>query len=79
MVVGAEDDDMHIEYHRQCAFMCYLLFLAGTSMFVDTSESYVDVAYLKYLIDLRTVQEYNLEASVWSRCTRSWAKLVFGK
>ena len=59
MVVDAEGDDMHVVYHRHCALRCYLLFLVGTSMFVDKSATYIDVIYLKYFIDLRMIHEYN--------------------
>lgn len=52
-------DAVKVEYHRQCALRCYLLFLVGTSIFVDKSEIYVDVVYLKYFIDLTMIHNYN--------------------
>ncbi|CAL5198860.1 unnamed protein product [Lathyrus oleraceus] len=57
---GALDVDvngMQVEYH--CALRCYLLFLVGTSMFVEKSTTYVDVVYLKYFTDLTAIHEYN--------------------
>lgn len=39
MVVDVNDDDMQVEYYRQCVFRCYLLFLVDTSMYVDKSTT----------------------------------------
>lgn len=58
MALDAEGDDMLVEYYRQCALRCYLLFLIGKSMFVDKSETYVDVVYLKYFMGLTEIHEY---------------------
>lgn len=43
--------------------MCYLFFLVDTSMFVDTSATYIDVVYLKYFINLIAIHEYNWGAA----------------
>ena len=72
-------DHMQVAYHRYSALRCYLLFLVGTSMFVDKSETYVDVVYLKYITDLSLIHEYNWGAPVWSTYTRRWMRIVFGR
>lgn len=60
MRMDVVSDDMHVEYHWYCALRCYLLFLAGTSMFIDKSATYVDEVYLKYFTDLNAIHEYKL-------------------
>ncbi|XP_058746112.1 protein MAIN-LIKE 2-like [Vicia villosa] len=48
----AEGDGVFVEYHRACVLRCWLIFLVGTSLFVDQSTTYMDMTYLKYFIDL---------------------------
>ncbi|XP_058748813.1 protein MAIN-LIKE 1-like [Vicia villosa] len=38
-----EGDDFFVQYHCQYALRCYVMFLVGTSHFVDKSANYVDV------------------------------------
>ncbi|XP_058750743.1 protein MAIN-LIKE 2-like [Vicia villosa] len=56
---GAEDegDAVFVEYHRDCALRCWLMFLVSTSLFVDKSATYVDLTYLRYFMNLSTVDE----------------------
>lgn len=55
----ANEDHLHVTYHREYALRCYLLFLVDTSTFMDKSAPYVDVAYLKYFVDLSTIHKWN--------------------
>lgn len=57
MALDAEGDDMHGDYHRQCALRCYFLFLVDMSMFVDKVVTYVDFFYHKYF-NVTIVHEY---------------------
>lgn len=70
-VLNVEGDDVHVEYHRQCALRCYLLFLVNTSIFVDKTTTYINMVYLKYFIDLTAIHEYNWEPPICSICTQS--------
>ncbi|XP_050908675.1 protein MAIN-LIKE 1-like [Lathyrus oleraceus] len=38
--------DMQVDYHQTYALRCYILFLVGTSIFVDKNATYIDVVYL---------------------------------
>ncbi|XP_058741294.1 uncharacterized protein LOC131613660 [Vicia villosa] len=59
LVEEADDDDLQVTYHRECALRRFFLLLVGTSMFVDKSATHVDVAYLNYFIDLEANNEWN--------------------
>lgn len=41
----------------------YLLYLVGTTIFVDKSATYVDVFYLRYFEDFKQIHEYNWGAT----------------
>lgn len=73
-----DGDELQVTYHRECTLRCFLLFLVGTSIFMDKSETYVDVAYLKYLINLLAIHKWKSGAPVWYTCTPRWAKVLFG-
>src|SRR4051812_19204401 len=52
-LVAARQDDGdldEVEIHRQRVLRCYILYLIGTQLFVDTSSTYTDVAYLRYFL-----------------------------
>ncbi|XP_058772604.1 uncharacterized protein LOC131646596 [Vicia villosa] len=49
-----EGDAVFVEYYRACALRYWFMFLVGTSLFVDKSGTYVDMTYLRYIIDLST-------------------------
>lgn len=57
--LDAIGDDGRVEYHRHCELRCQLLFLVGTSMFADESETCVYMVYLKYFIDETLIHEYD--------------------
>lgn len=59
VVVKADDDDTHVVYRRVCALRLYLMYLVGTSIFVDKSVYYVNVVYLRYFIDLEMIHGYD--------------------
>lgn len=59
-VLDVVGDDMQVEYHRHCTLRCYLMFVGGTSMFMEKSETYINVVYLKHFFDLTLNHEYNL-------------------
>lgn len=50
--VEAKGDDEQVLFHRQCALRLYFMYLVDTSLFMDKSETYVEVVYLTYFIDL---------------------------
>ncbi|CAL5211018.1 unnamed protein product [Lathyrus oleraceus] len=77
LVENVDDNDLQVTYHRECALRCFLIFLVGTSLFVDKSGTYVNVAYLKYFIDLSVIHEWNWRPPIWYTCTPSWAKVLF--
>lgn len=52
-------DDAHVVNHRACALRSYLMYLVGTSIFMDTSAYYIDVVYLGCFIDFEQIHEYN--------------------
>ena len=58
-VVETDGYDAHVLYHRACALRSYLMYLVGTSIFVDKSDYYVDVVYLRYFIDFEQILKYN--------------------
>lgn len=58
-----EGDSEHVMYHRACALRSYLLYLVGSSIFMDRSDYYLDVAYLRYFTDLKQIYEYNYGAT----------------
>ncbi|CAK8531803.1 unnamed protein product [Lathyrus sativus] len=45
--------------HKQHVLWCYFIFLVGTQLFVDTSSTYTDIAYLRYFLDSTWTHEYN--------------------
>ncbi|XP_058766151.1 protein MAIN-LIKE 2-like [Vicia villosa] len=63
LVDDPDGNDLLVGYHRECALRCYFLFLVGTSMFVEKNVTNVDVAYLKYFIDLTAIHEWNWGAN----------------
>ncbi|XP_058762356.1 protein MAIN-LIKE 1-like [Vicia villosa] len=56
--------EVEADIHRERALRCYLLYLIGTHLFVDTSSTYTDVVYLRYLPDKTRIHEYNWGAVV---------------
>lgn len=36
LVENTDNNDLHVTYHNECALRCYLIFLAGMSIFVWT-------------------------------------------
>ncbi|XP_058727161.1 protein MAIN-LIKE 1-like [Vicia villosa] len=60
----AAGDEAEADIHREWVLRCYLLYLIGTQLFVDTSSTYIDVVYLTYLSDIARVHEYNLGAAI---------------
>lgn len=71
--------------HRQCTLRCYLLFLVEMSIFMDKSETYVDVVYLKYFIDLTAIHNACLfylnsklgECCLWNTKQMTWSWMMF--
>lgn len=57
--VEADGDDALVMHHITCALRSYPMYLIGTSIFVDKIFYYVDVVYLKYIIDFEHIHEYN--------------------
>ncbi|XP_058784719.1 protein MAIN-LIKE 1-like [Vicia villosa] len=55
----AVGDEAEVNIHRERVLRCYFLYLIGTQLFVYTSSTYTEVAYLAYLSDLARVHEYN--------------------
>lgn len=51
--------DAHVTYHVVCALRIYFIFLVDTSIFVDKSLTYVDIAYIEYFMDMNMIHEYN--------------------
>ncbi|XP_058748402.1 protein MAIN-LIKE 1-like [Vicia villosa] len=60
---AAAGDDDEVDIHRQQALRCYFLFMLDTQLFMNTSSTYTDVVYLRYLSDIARVREYNLGAA----------------
>ncbi|XP_058726959.1 protein MAIN-LIKE 1-like [Vicia villosa] len=58
-----EGNDLFREYHRGCALRCWYMHVVGAACFVDKSARYVDVAYLRYFMDLDTVHQWNWGAA----------------
>ncbi|CAL5201241.1 unnamed protein product [Lathyrus oleraceus] len=52
-------DDEQVALHRAHALRACLLYLVGTSNFVDKSANYTDVIYLQYFLDFEQIHEYN--------------------
>lgn len=46
-----------------CIEVIPLVYMVYMSIFTDKSAYYVDVVYLRYLINLRRIREYNWETS----------------
>ena len=49
MALDVKVDGMLVDYHQKCSLRSYLLFLVGTSMFVEESTTYVNMVYLSTL------------------------------
>lgn len=45
--------------HIMYAMRAYLLYLVGTTIFMDKSAIYVDVLYLRYFKDFKWIHEYS--------------------
>lgn len=58
--VEAESDDEMILHHRQCALRLYLMYLVGTTIFMEKSVTYVNVVDLTYFIDLERIGNVRL-------------------
>ena len=58
------EDDIFVQFHHSCAIWYFLMYLVGTSVFVDTSGHYTDVAYLRHFTDLSTIRDWNSGATV---------------
>lgn len=59
VVEQTDGDDEKAMQHRAYALRTYLLYLVDTSIFVDKSAYYVDVAYHQYFSNLERIHEYN--------------------
>lgn len=57
--VEVDGNDAQVAHHRVCGVRSYLLYLFGTSIFVEKSAYYVHVIHLRYFIDLEKIHEYN--------------------
>lgn len=44
LIEDANENDIQVTYHQECALRCYLIFSVGTTMFVDKSATYIDCA-----------------------------------
>lgn len=53
------DDDEQVMQHRAYTLRAYMLYLVGTSIFVDKCAYCVNVVYLKYFANLERIHEYN--------------------
>ncbi|XP_058765807.1 uncharacterized protein LOC131639322 [Vicia villosa] len=63
----SEGNEFFVQYHHECALRCYFMFLVGTYIFVDKIETYMDVAYLQYFMNLETVREWKWGAGCLER------------
>lgn len=52
-------DYEQVGLHIAHAIRAYLLYLVGTSIFMDKSSSYTDVVYILYFLDFERIHEYN--------------------
>lgn len=52
----ADKNDLQVGYRVKHALRCYFSFLVSLSMF-EKSATYIDVAYLKYFINLRVIHK----------------------
>ncbi|XP_050895905.1 uncharacterized protein LOC127102595 [Lathyrus oleraceus] len=59
----ADGDDEQVALHRSHVLRAYLLYLVGTSIFVDKSVTYTDVVYLCYFVDFERIHEYKFDLS----------------
>lgn len=59
MVEWTVGDNDQVMEHRSYTLKAYLLYLVGTSNFIDKSAYYVDVVYFRYFADLEQIHEYN--------------------
>ena len=58
------DEDIFVQFHRGCVIRCFLMYLVGMSIFVDTSGHYNYVAYLRYFMVLSTIRDCNWGAAI---------------
>ncbi|XP_058748671.1 uncharacterized protein LOC131621661 [Vicia villosa] len=63
IIENPDVSDLWVGYHKECALVCFFLFLVGMSMFVGKIAIYVDVTYHKYFIDLEFIHNWNYEAA----------------
>lgn len=74
-VLNAEQttgDVEQVTYHGVYTIRAYMLYLVGTTIFVDKSATYVDVVYLRYFDDFEGIHEYNWGGGlIWYTCTLS--------
>lgn len=59
MSLEAEDDDAQVMHHKAYALRAYLMYLVGTSIFMDNSAYHANMVYLRYFVDFKLIQEYN--------------------
>ncbi|CAL5210277.1 unnamed protein product [Lathyrus oleraceus] len=59
VVEQADGDGEKAMQHRAYALRTYLLYLVDTSIFVEKSAYYVDVAYHQYFANLERIHDYN--------------------
>ncbi|GAU21682.1 hypothetical protein TSUD_242540 [Trifolium subterraneum] len=55
---GKDSDKVTIDMYMCYAISAYLLFLVGTTIFSNEAKNYVDITYLKYLKDLKLIDDY---------------------
>lgn len=58
-VVSVVGDDEQVTPHRAYATKAYMLYLVGTTIFMDNGVNYVDVIYQQNFDDFEWIQEYN--------------------
>lgn len=59
MTHQAMGDDQQVALHKVHVMRVYLLYLAGTVIFMDKSATYTNVIYLRYFQDFERIHEYN--------------------
>lgn len=74
LVDDVDSDELQVTYHREFVLRCFLQFLVSTFMFVDKSETYVDVAYLRYFIDLSAIHKWNWEGACLIYLYSKWSE-----
>ncbi|XP_058749047.1 uncharacterized protein LOC131622013 [Vicia villosa] len=68
----AAGDPVDVEIHMQRVLRYYFLYLLGAPLFMDTSSSYTNVVYLRYLLDTARIHEHN-----WGVATQAYNYHIF--